>query len=45
MILGDSRYLLDDKVEQVLEQLKKGKVRVVFDFTSGTPNILTVSWG
>jgi hypothetical protein len=41
--LTDDGYSLDDKVEQVLEQLKAGKVKVVFDFVSGTANIVTVS--
>jgi hypothetical protein len=41
--LTDDGYSLDDKVEQVLEQLKEGKIKVVFDFVSGTANIVTVS--
>jgi hypothetical protein len=41
--LTDDGYSLDDKVEQVLEQLKERKVKVVFDFTSGSANIVTVS--
>jgi len=38
--LGDSGYSLDDKVEQVLRQLKEKKVKVVFDLTSNTANII-----
>jgi hypothetical protein len=40
--LTDDGYSLDDKVEQVLGQLKEGKVKVVFDFVSGTANIVAV---
>jgi uncharacterized protein len=36
--LSDSGYTLDDKVEQVLLQLKNRKVKVVFDLTSETCN-------
>ncbi len=38
--LSDSGYSLDDKVEQVLRQLKEKKAKVVFDFTSNTANIV-----
>jgi len=38
--LSDSGYSLDAKVEQVLHQLKEKKVKVVFDFTSNTANIV-----
>jgi uncharacterized protein YheU (UPF0270 family) len=37
---GDSDFTLDDKVEQVLQQLKDKKVKVVFDLTSETWNIV-----
>jgi uncharacterized protein YheU (UPF0270 family) len=38
--LSDSGYSLEDKVEQVLQQLKERKVKVVFDLTSNTANIV-----
>lgn len=38
--LSDSGYTLDDKVTQVLRQLKEKKVKVVFDLTSNTANIV-----
>ena len=38
--LSDSGYTLEEKIEQVLQQLKEKKVKVVFDFTSGTANIV-----
>lgn len=38
--LSDSGYTLEEKIEQVLQQLKQKKVKVVFDFTSGTANIV-----
>ena len=40
--LTDEGYSLADKVEQVMIQLKIGKVRVVYDFESGTANIVSV---
>ncbi|MDO9309757.1 MAG: YheU family protein [Deltaproteobacteria bacterium] len=41
--LGDSGYSLDDKVEQVIKQLKDGKARVVFDVTTESCNIVPVT--
>lgn len=38
--LGDSGYTLEEKIEQVLRQLKEKKAKVVFDFTSQTANIV-----
>jgi len=38
--LSDSGHTLEEKIEQVLQQLKEKKVKVVFDFTSGTANIV-----
>jgi hypothetical protein len=38
--LSDSGYSLEDKVEQVLRQLREKKVKVVFDLTSNTANIV-----
>lgn len=40
--LSDDGYSLDEKVEQVLEQLKMGKVNVVFDLTTETANLVGV---
>ena len=38
--LADSEYTLDQKIEQVLQQLKDNRARIVFDCTSGTWNII-----
>jgi uncharacterized protein len=38
--LSDSGCTLDDKVEQVLQQLRDRKVKVVFDLRSETGNIV-----
>jgi uncharacterized protein YheU (UPF0270 family) len=38
--LADSDYTLDEKVEQVLQQLKDERARIVFDSTSETWNII-----
>jgi uncharacterized protein YheU (UPF0270 family) len=38
--LSDSGYSLDDKVKQVLLQLKEKKAKVVFDFESNSANIV-----
>lgn len=38
--LSDTGFTLDDKVEQVLQQLRDKRVKVVFDLTSGTANIV-----
>lgn len=40
--LSDDGYSLEEKVNQVRKQLKAGKVRVVFDFTSDTANLVVV---
>ncbi len=37
---GDAGCTLADKVEQVLQQLRAKKVKVVFDLTSKTANIV-----
>jgi uncharacterized protein len=37
---GSISYTLDDKIEQVLRQLREGKARVVFDATSNSCNIV-----
>jgi uncharacterized protein YheU (UPF0270 family) len=34
--LGDDGYSLEDKVEQVLRQLRDGRARVVYDLTTET---------
>jgi len=38
--LSDSAYSLDEKVEQVMRQLKEKRARIVFDFASRTWNIV-----
>ena len=38
--LADSEYTFEDKIEQVLQQLKDNKIKVVFDLTSETCNIV-----
>ena len=38
--LSDSEYTLDEKAEQVLQQLKDKRARIVFDCTSETWNII-----
>jgi uncharacterized protein YheU (UPF0270 family) len=40
--LSDDCYTLDDKVEQVLSQLKNGMVQVVFDLTTQSANLSVV---
>ncbi|KAA0891664.1 YheU family protein [Oryzomonas rubra] len=37
---GATSYTLDQKIEQVLRQLREGKARVVFDATSESCNIV-----
>jgi hypothetical protein len=37
---GDAGCTLEDKVEQVLRQLRGKKIKVVFDLTSQTANIV-----
>ena len=37
---GDAGGTLEEKVGQVLQQLRQGKIRVVFDLTSQTANIV-----
>ena len=41
--LGDAGYSLDDKVEQVIGQLKDGTARAVFDITTESCNIVPVT--
>lgn len=38
--LSDSEYTLDEKVEQVLQQLKNRRARIVYDGASETWNII-----
>lgn len=40
---GDAGCTLEDKVEQVLRQLRNKKVKVVFDLRSKTANIVAAS--
>lgn len=37
---GDAGCTLEDKVEQVLQQLRSKQVKVVFDLTSQTANLI-----
>lgn len=39
--LSDSNYSLDEKVEQVLQQLRDKKAKIVYDLTSETCNIVS----
>jgi uncharacterized protein len=39
--LSDSGYSLDEKVAQVIQQLKDKKAKVVFDLTTETCNIVS----
>jgi hypothetical protein len=39
--LTDSGYTTDDKISQVMQQLKDNRAKVVFDMTSKTWNIIT----
>ncbi len=36
----DADYTLEDKIGQVLQQLKDGRAKVVFDLNAGTCNIV-----
>ena len=38
--LADSEFTLDEKIEQVLQQLKDKRAKIVFDCTSETWNII-----
>jgi uncharacterized protein YheU (UPF0270 family) len=38
--LSDSNHTLDEKVEQVLQQLRDKKAKIVYDLTSETCNIV-----
>jgi uncharacterized protein YheU (UPF0270 family) len=38
--LSDADCTFEDKIEQVLQQLKDNKIKVVFDLTSETCNIV-----
>ena len=40
--LGDSSFTLEQKIEQVRQQLKEGKAKIVFDMTTSTCNIMPV---
>lgn len=37
---GDAGCSMEDKYEQVLRQMRSGRVKVVFDLTSQTANIV-----
>ena len=38
--LGDTSFTLEQKIEQVRQQLKEGKAKIVFDMTTNTCNIM-----
>lgn len=38
--LSDAGFTLEQKIEQVLQQLKSGQARILFDLTSGSWNIV-----
>jgi uncharacterized protein YheU (UPF0270 family) len=38
--LSDTGYTFEDKIEQVIQQLKDGRANVVFDLLSETCNII-----
>jgi uncharacterized protein len=38
--LADSRFTMDEKVEQVIQQLQDKRARIVYDSTSETWNII-----
>jgi len=38
--LGDARFTLENKIEQVHRQLKEHRAKVVFDLSSNTANIV-----
>ena len=39
--LSDAECTFEDKIEQVLQQLKDNKIKVVYDLTSETCNIVS----
>lgn len=39
--LSDAGFTLEQKIEQVLQQLKSGQARILFDLTSGSWNIVS----
>ncbi len=41
--LTDGSYTLEDKIGQVIQQLKDKKAKVVFDLTSNTANIVVIT--
>lgn len=41
--LADSAYTLDEKVDQVLQQLKTDRAKIMYDSTTETWNIVSTS--
>ncbi len=39
--LSDAGFTLEQKIEQVLQQLKSGQARILFDLTSSSWNIVS----
>ena len=43
--LSDAGFTLEQKIAQVLQQLKRGQARILFDLTSGSWNIVPTQHG
>ena len=43
--LSDAGFTLEEKIEQVLQQLQAGQARILFDLTSGSWNIVPTQHG
>ena len=43
--LSDAGFTLEEKIEQVLQQLKAGQARILFDLTSSSWNIVSTQHG
>lgn len=43
--LSDAGFTLEEKIEQVLQQLKAGQARILFDLTSSSWNIVPTQHG
>ena len=43
--LSDAGFTQEEKIEQVLQQLKSGQARILFDLTSSSWNIVSTQHG
>ncbi|MDK9719161.1 MAG: YheU family protein [Trichlorobacter sp.] len=43
--LSDAGFTLEEKIEQVLQQLRSGQARILFDLTSSSWNIVPTQHG